>query len=68
MDSIKVSGNTEQPITAIGEKTKEDVRAQPWKQYLEEIHKEAEEYGKTNQPGSDLFRVQEGFNDHGMSG
>jgi hypothetical protein len=69
MDSTKAPISPQQQTTiAIVEKTKGDARAQPWKQHLEEIQKEAEQYSKTNQPGSDLFKVEEGFNDHGMSG
>jgi hypothetical protein len=67
MDSTKVPANETTQNTVI-EKATEDTRAQPWKQHLEEMKKEAEEYTKTNKAGSDMFKVEEGFNDHGMSG
>lgn len=47
---------------------KQDDRTQPWKQYMDEIVKERQNYNKNNSVDTDYFKVSEGFNDHGISG
>lgn len=67
VSSAEVKADQSPALNPVSSTAEPDAKSQPWKQYLLELEKEYDAQ-RGDYPDKDLFRVSDGFNDHGLAG